>query len=132
MKSSSYKEMRRIGKHCEPFLHQSNLPKLQLERGKVDVKTFEDETPYIKGKIAELSTRSKISEMNYKYCIASQSCPERMKFLNQCYTQYKPEIVKALFKVGSHDLVCNKEKKAVERCVGSSVMSVTRNISESS
>lgn len=126
---SPYQEVKTIGKHCEKFLHQSNLYHIQAERIKSDIIAGHDtENKYSMGKIAELSSRSKLAKLNYNYCIASKSCPGRMDVLNRCYGMYKPELVKKVFEAGKHDLICRKEKIAVERCVGGMVMKATRDI----
>jgi hypothetical protein len=125
-KSESYKKVTKLGKHCEPFLHHSNLHLLQIESIKSDIETYKEDSQYTKGKIAELNALSKLSSLNYKYCISSQSCPERMEVLNRCYSRFNRDIVQALAKAGGTDYICNKEKKAVERCVGGLVMNVTR------
>ncbi len=117
-------EVKRIGKHCEHFLHKSNLKRLQLERIKAD----DDQTRYTKGKISELTALSKLASLNYKYCVASQSCPTRMNVLNRCYMSFKPDAIKSIFESGRHDLICKKEKNSVERCVGGLIMASTRDI----
>ena len=127
--SSPYEEVRKIGKQCEKFLHQSNLYHIQAERIKLDIQKGNDiKNKYTMGKIAELSSRSELAKLNYKYCIASNSCPSRMNVLNHCYGLYKPDLVKQVFEAGKHGFICKKEKTAVERCVGGLVMNTTRDI----
>lgn len=117
-------EVKRIGKHC-------NLYGLQLERIKADlerIKADDDRTRYTNGKISELTALSKLASLNYKYCVASQSCPTRMNVLNRCYMSFKPDAIKRIFESGRHDLICKKEKNSVERCVGGLIMSSTRDL----
>mmetsp|Transcript_5722 Transcript_5722/g.7315 ORF Transcript_5722/g.7315 Transcript_5722/m.7315 type:complete len:273 (+) Transcript_5722:175-993(+) len=134
--SNSFKEIYRISKHCEHFLHKSNIYRLQLEQIKAKeneasmTNTSMTETNYTKRKQQELNVLYRIHMLNYKYCIASQACPERMKVLNTCFGRYSPNILHELARTGRHDVVCDKEKVAVERGTGKFVMDLTRDILE--
>ena len=76
------------------------------------------------------SIESLISEMNYRYCIASVTCPGRIAALNKCFSRYPPEFVEALYREGRRAYLCGKERGAVERCCGQKVQSVMRQLLE--
>lgn len=124
--SKALSRIKEIGQRCEPFLHKSNLYKIQLENLQSDVAQLDDtRSSYMKRKTAELTALAKVFDMNYKYCVASESCPKRMNVLNRCFQNHEPELVKSLYQIGRHDLVCGKEKQAVERCISRQVMNAT-------
>jgi len=83
-----------------------------------------------KNRIIEAVSMSKIFHMNYRYCIASLSCPQRIAVLNQCFSRHSPEVVQALLQSGQHGYLCGKERKAVERCCGQKSQAVMRKILE--
>lgn len=122
LKSKSVQRVKEIAKSCEPFLHKSNLYRIQLEKIKADSFEFDDESSYTERKAKELNVLMKVFEMNYKYCVASELCPKRMNTLNRCFQSHKPDLVNALFSVGKHDKICWKERKSVERCAARQVM----------
>ena len=126
--SKSLNRLKQIGQSCEPFLHKSNLYKIQLENFQSDAATqkLDKNSTYVKRKTNELTTLMKVYEMNYKYCVASETCPRRMNVLNRCFQTYRPEIVQSLHQMGRYDLICGKEKRAVERCVARQVMNTSR------
>jgi hypothetical protein len=103
---------------------------LQVEKLESDEKMFKDKNKYAIGKIEEQRTLSKLAMINYKYCIATQSCPNRMNILNRCYQSFKPETAKTIYEAGRHNLICKKQKKEVEKCVGGLVMNATRDTCE--
>ena len=125
-------DVKHVGKHCESFIHKSNLYSLQVERIKSDPAGYDEGSRYTKGKITELTARAKIAALNYKYCIASQICPQRMQILNSCYNKLSRQSVVDMMETGRHDYICKKEKTAVERCVARLVMSATREEASSS
>ena len=127
-KSKALTRIKEIGLRCEPFLHKSNLYRIQLQDLLSDVAKLDDSSSnsYMKRKTAELSALTKVFDMNYKYCFASESCPTRMNVLNRCLQIHKPELVQSLFQIGRHDLVGGKEKRAVERCLSRRVMNASR------
>jgi len=83
-----------------------------------------------KNSIIEAVAMSKIYDLNYRYCIASISCPQRIAVLNNCFNRHPPEVVQAIAKAGQHQYLCGKERKSVERCSGQKVESVMRKILE--
>ena len=122
LKSKSVQRIKEIATNCEPFLHKSNLYRIQLEKIKADSVRFDDESSYTKRKATELNALMKVFEMNYKYCVASELCPHRMNCLNRCFQRHQPELVTALLRVGKHGSICWKERRAVERCTARQVM----------
>jgi hypothetical protein len=119
-------EILRVHEKCDVYLrrakHYEMLAKKQQQNEKL--------TKENKNALLETVSMSKIFQMNYRYCIASISCPKRVAILNNCYSQYPPEVVQAMVKAGQHEFLCTKERKAVERCCGQKVQSLVRNLHE--
>lgn len=119
-------EILRVHEKCDVYLrrakHYEMLAKKQQQNEKL--------TKENKNALLETVSMSKIFQMNYRYCLASVSCPKRVAVLNNCYSQYPPEVVQALVKAGQHEFLCTKERKAVERCCGQKVQSLVRNLHE--
>lgn len=120
-------EILHVQDKCDMYLRRAKhyetlAKKLQNEKSTEDNKNA----------LLEMVSMSKIFQMNYRYCIASVSCPNRVAVLNHCYSQYPPEVVQALVKAGQHEFLCTKERKSVERCCGQKVQSLIRTLQESS
>lgn len=80
------------------------------------------------GKLAEYKIKSVLDDMNYRYCLAKEVCPHRMEAMEKCWDSFNSiqHVPKALVGTGNEDAVCGSEKKAVERCCGQIVQSLTR------
>lgn len=74
----------------------------------------------------EYLTRSKLQELNYRYCLGHGACPQRIEVLHRCWNQTSPELAKTLLQMGRGGSICREEKLAVERCAGDLVQAVVR------
>ena len=73
---------------------------------------------------------SKLFLMNYNYCTAAVSCPQRVAVYEHCFSGYTPDVIKAVAEAGQHQYLCEKERKATERCCGQKVQKVMRKMME--
>ncbi len=80
--------------------------------------------------VFEKLSMAKIFQMNYEYCIASVSCPQRVAAFNHCFCNYTPDVIKAVVQAGQHKYICGKERQAIERCCGQKASAVIRKILE--
>ena len=140
-----FSEIVNIHEKCDVYLRRAkNFERLAKEQSQQLSSSSSSSSPLSSSSLSLLSSSSdqsarlietvsmsEIFHMNYRYCIASVSCPERVAVLNHCYSQYPPDVVKALVMAGQHDFICNKEKKAVERCCGQKVQAVIRSLQQS-
>ena len=69
-----------------------------------------------------------IHDVNHKMCLARATCPDRTESLMSCLRGVDPNLVQALAKQGLGALVCSEERRAVERCVGSGVQRVMKEV----
>ena len=74
----------------------------------------------------EAASYAKLFELNFNYCIASVSSPQRMRALNRCYSSLDANVVRAIAQAGQLEFICPQERKAVERAVGQKVQSAVR------
>lgn len=79
-----------------------------------------------KKEIMEAASYAKLFELNFNYCIASVSSPQRMRALNRCYSSLDANVVRAIAQAGQLEFICPQERKAVERAVGQKVQSAVR------
>ena len=116
------KEAVHVHDRCDVFLRRAE--KFEKEADKKKEEGAE------KNDILEALSMSKISHMNYSYCIASVSCPRRIAIFENCFQQYSRDVISAVAKEGQHKFLCQKERKGVERCCGQKVQSVMRKLLE--
>jgi hypothetical protein len=83
-----------------------------------------------KHSLFQVLSMAKIFQMNYQYCIAAVSCPQRVATFNHCFSKYTPDVIKAVVEAGQHKHLCGKERKAIERCCGQKVQSAMRKVLE--
>lgn len=69
-----------------------------------------------------------IHDINHKMCMARATCPDRTESLVSCLRGIDPNLAHALAKQGLGALVCSEERRAVERCVGSGVQRVVKEV----
>ena len=70
------------------------------------------------GAIQEAMARSRIHEMNYRHCIARETCPERTARLVACWKFVGPEAMSQASALDRDGLVCRNEREALVRCSG--------------
>jgi len=123
LKQSPFSPLHRLETHvesqCGKYLQTMNqnrhLSKLAQEANE-------------KTKFAEHQLKSNLDVMNYRHCVASQICPQRMEALDKCWYRFEPHphVPRALIGTGDEYTVCGAQKKAVERCCGQIIQSLTR------
>eukprot|EP00558_Chaetoceros_sp_UNC1202_P003254 CAMPEP_0197243990 /NCGR_PEP_ID=MMETSP1429-20130617/9253_1 /TAXON_ID=49237 /ORGANISM="Chaetoceros sp., Strain UNC1202" /LENGTH=162 /DNA_ID=CAMNT_0042704285 /DNA_START=12 /DNA_END=500 /DNA_ORIENTATION=+ len=121
-KITPLQEIQRVKHKCDAYLRRVNHFRKEIE-----AKT---ESNAGKESINQSIVQAKIFDLNYGYCLAHVSCPQRTAVLNECFHRHPPEVVQALAQAGQHEFICMKERKAVERCCGQKVESIMRQVLE--
>jgi len=58
---------------------------------------------------------------NYQNCLASAACPERYQTFRACWNRMPPQVVQEFEQHRMTHYLCDTERQAVERCVGTIV-----------
>ncbi|KAL7484891.1 hypothetical protein ACHAW6_010502 [Cyclotella cf. meneghiniana] len=143
---SALREFRQIVSLCASYKHASDVNRREFEYKKKKRDSSRKQHPHAYDGDEPLLTRpphheeytplnftqnyilANIYDVNHKMCIARSTCPDRTESLMSCLRGIDPDLVQALTKQGLGALVCSEERRAVERCVGSGVQRVMKEV----
>ena len=117
-----------IDKKCGPYQRRAQEFRRQIESKRE--KAISMNQPFSEKEHAEMEVaKTTIHELNFRYCIAQTSCPNRMHTLQNCWQSIGPEGIKKISELGpvAQDMICKKERQAVERCCGTIMSDLMEN-----
>ena len=119
MMMTPFGKLNEIDKKCGPYLRRAQEFRRQIESKRE--KAISMNQPFSEKEHAEIEVaKTTIHELNFRYCIAQTSCPNRMHTLQHCWQSMGPEGIKQISQLGpvAQDMICKKERQAVQRCCG--------------
>lgn len=129
MPNKRNKEIEEMKRKCLIYQHvlEQNSEKF-MELRRQSSQTQQQSPAQRQALLEDQAKMTKISEWNYQFCtmkVPGGSCTERMENLEMCWKKFHDGFkqyggLNALLKSGAYssELLCKKEKEAVERCAG--------------
>mmetsp|Transcript_20705 Transcript_20705/g.37435 ORF Transcript_20705/g.37435 Transcript_20705/m.37435 type:complete len:296 (-) Transcript_20705:1497-2384(-) len=143
---SLLKKMQAINKKCDPYrrkakasrslivspvqeqvenMNQQPMTTDSLDGVKMNEMTSSNDKSRMENN-GEHVARTTINEFNYRFCIAANTCPERMTRLVSCWKSMDPKIMQQLAEHDVAEIICQEERESVERCTGRTVQQFMR------